>query len=145
MNQPDTAKLTEATFSLNIKSIFGYAYHCQSCLDFDACKKCYGRIDLYHNHLRLGDGKPHLFEFRKAHDKEFEEFPAPRSPTSLTGSIGGTEGNSRRGSTGLDKWKGELFNDDELYKVADGADELGLEDLDDLDELEVLEEDAASS
>ncbi|EMR67209.1 putative ankyrin repeat-containing protein [Eutypa lata UCREL1] len=61
-----------------LNSIFGYLYKCNSCLDFDACKKCYGRINLYHDHIKAEDGEPHQFEIRNGYEKEFEDPLADR-------------------------------------------------------------------
>lgn len=35
---------------------------CQTCAEFQVCKKCYGRIDLYHGHLKQENGEPHEFK-----------------------------------------------------------------------------------
>lgn len=53
-------------------------YKCNSCSDFDACKKCYGRINLYHDHIKAEDGEPHDFEIRNGYEKEFEDPLADR-------------------------------------------------------------------
>ncbi|KAI1390787.1 ankyrin repeat-containing domain protein [Hypoxylon trugodes] len=52
---------------------YGYSYRCKSCPDFDACKKCYGRIDIYHGHIRDADGETHRFKFRSGSDLEFDD------------------------------------------------------------------------
>ncbi|KAL4990922.1 ankyrin repeat-containing domain protein [Aspergillus falconensis] len=45
-----------------LNTIWGPVYECETCLDFNACKKCHGQINLYHGHLRLENGEPHAFK-----------------------------------------------------------------------------------
>ena len=35
---------------------------CQTCPNFSVCKKCHGRIDLYHGHVKQETGEPHEFK-----------------------------------------------------------------------------------
>ncbi|KAL7970123.1 ankyrin repeat-containing domain protein [Trichoderma sp. SZMC 28014] len=83
-------------------TIFGYLYHCQICVDFDACKKCYGRIDSYHN---LDDDTQHFFAIRKGFDQEFEDVPTPVPSTPDNGSQESLEAKETKQS-----------DDDELQK-----------------------------
>jgi hypothetical protein len=106
---------------------------CQTCPDYDACKKCYGRIDFYHNHLCLDDDKPHIFAVREGYEQEFEDLPTLDPPMPH---VGGEEDSEER--------QRERSNDDELQKNTDEADELSLGSLDDLEVLEVTEDDAAT-
>ncbi|KAL7800188.1 ankyrin repeat-containing domain protein [Trichoderma ceciliae] len=121
-----------------LNTIFGYSYQCQSCNDFDACKKCHGRIELYHGHVGADGSEPHRFAFREGRGDEFEDAPTPGSPLSRTSS------RSRRSSTSPAGRQGQRANDDELQSIVNEVDDLGAGDLDDLDELVAFEEDAAS-
>ncbi|KAL7928911.1 ankyrin repeat-containing domain protein [Trichoderma chlorosporum] len=108
--------------------VFGYAYECQTCPNYNACKKCYARIDFYGH--RLVDGEEHVFVFNKKYVEEFEDIPTPDSPISNDGNEEGSVAAERLGS-------------DDSRNVDDEAEDQGLGGLDDLDEL-VVEEDVAS-
>ncbi|KAL7905885.1 ankyrin repeat-containing domain protein [Trichoderma velutinum] len=117
-----------------LNTVFGYSYQCQTCPDFDTCKKCYGRIDLYHNDISFEDDKQHSFAFRKDYEEEFEELPASESPDA-----------DNENQEALGGKETEDSDNDELQKTGDDeTDDLGLGSLDDLDELEVAEDDVAS-
>ncbi|KAL7956585.1 ankyrin repeat-containing domain protein [Trichoderma compactum] len=114
-----------------LNTIFGHSYQCQTCPDFDTCKKCYGRIDFFHNDVNFDDDKQHSFAFRKDYEEEFEHLPAPESPEPDNGNQEDSGGK-----------EAERSDDDELQKNEDDeTDDLGLGSLDDLDELEVAEDD----
>ncbi|KAK4068204.1 uncharacterized protein Triagg1_7447 [Trichoderma aggressivum f. europaeum] len=124
-------KSNTAYCDICLNAIFGHSYQCQTCPDFDTCKKCYGRIDIFHNDVSLDDEKQHSFAFRKDYEEEFEDLPAPESPDPDNGNQEDSGGKAA-----------ELSDDDELQKNEDDeTDELGLGSLDDLDELEVAEDD----
>ncbi|KAL6695385.1 ankyrin repeat-containing domain protein [Trichoderma pleuroticola] len=113
-----------------LNTIFGHSYQCQTCPDFDTCKKCYGRIDIYHNNVSFDDDKQHSFAFRKDYEQEFEDLPDPESPDA-------DNGNQEEGGK-----ETKRSDDGELQKNEDDeTDDLGLGSLDDLDELEVAEDD----
>ncbi|KAM6483952.1 ankyrin repeat-containing domain protein [Trichoderma sp. SZMC 28011] len=114
-----------------LNTIFGHSYQCQTCPDFDTCKKCYGRIDFYHNDISSDDEKQHSFAFRKDYEQEFEDLPAEESPDPDNGNQEDVRGKDA-----------ERSDDGELQKNEDDeTDDLGLGSLDDLDELEVAEDD----
>ncbi|KAL6793196.1 ankyrin repeat-containing domain protein [Trichoderma sp. SZMC 28012] len=114
-----------------LNTIFGHSYQCQTCPDFDTCKKCYGRIDFYHNDISFDDDKQHSFAFRKDYEQEFEDLPAEESPD---------PDNGNQDESGVKD--AERSDDGELQKNEDDeTDDLGLGSLDDLDELEVAEDD----
>ncbi|PNP43234.1 hypothetical protein THARTR1_11132 [Trichoderma harzianum] len=113
-----------------LNTIFGHSYQCQTCPDFDTCKKCYGRIDIYHNDVSFDDDKQHSFAFRKDYEQEFEDLPDPESPDA-------DNGNQEEGGK-----ETKRSDDGDLQKNEDDeTDDLGLGSLDDLDELEVAEDD----
>ncbi|KAH8130108.1 ankyrin repeat-containing domain protein [Trichoderma asperelloides] len=125
-----------------LHTIFGYSYQCQTCLDFDACKKCYSRIHLYHN---LDGDEQHSFAFREGYDQEFEDLPTPDSPVS---DVEIQEDPVAREAEHFNDGDGDGDGDDvvdELQnEVQNEADDLALGGLDDLDELEVAEDDPAT-
>lgn len=103
---------------------FGKSYHCQSCPDFDACKKCYGRIDIY-NHL---DGEKHTFKPNAWREEEFEEVLAQSDDES--------DGRNRCQSPGVD----QASNDSKEENTSSGndrpteeADEISSIDSEDLE------------
>ncbi|KAL7814957.1 ankyrin repeat-containing domain protein [Trichoderma aethiopicum] len=56
-------------------TIFGPVWQCRTCYDFNVCKKCFGRIDIYHDHAMLGAEEAHCFGFRNKCRLEFEADP----------------------------------------------------------------------
>ncbi|GES60399.1 ankyrin repeat-containing domain protein [Aspergillus terreus] len=54
------AEVTDSTEDKTI--IWGPVIECQTCPDFHVCKKCHGRIDLYHGHVKQETGEPHEFK-----------------------------------------------------------------------------------
>ncbi|KAL4919526.1 ankyrin repeat-containing domain protein [Aspergillus aurantiobrunneus] len=71
-------------------TIWGPVRECESCADFYACKKCYGRIDLYHGHIKEESGEPHSF-------KLLAEVPPEIQEPSESGD-GATDGGSKASS-----------------------------------------------
>ncbi|KAG6991647.1 Ankyrin-3 [Fusarium oxysporum f. sp. conglutinans] len=99
-----------------LNTIFGQAYQCQSCHDFDVCQKCYGHIDIYHHQ----SSERHIFKLREGHEEEFEDLPSPSISMSSFRS-GDTNRNSKRS-------RGD-----------DGApSDVSMEDLDDISSVESM-------
>ncbi|KAG2417025.1 hypothetical protein HFD88_008242 [Aspergillus terreus] len=57
LGEPEVTDSTE-----DKTSIWGPVIECQACPDFHVCKKCHGRIDLYHGHVKQETGEPHEFK-----------------------------------------------------------------------------------
>ncbi|KAL4959118.1 ankyrin repeat-containing domain protein [Aspergillus stella-maris] len=76
-----------------LNTIWGPVYKCESCSDFVVCKKCFGRIDLYHGHLKQGNGEPHVFRLHVEAEPEIREPSEPGTNREDTGATGGSEGN----------------------------------------------------
>ena len=118
--------------------MFGRSHKCQSCADFDACNKCYGRIDLYHDHIRAETGEPHLFEIRPGHEEEFEDLPSRAStPDPHVGEEEGQAGASRRASNAQTVEEDQTLDldDIDLSQIA-GIEEFDPEGLDNLDDFD---------
>ncbi|KAL4801076.1 ankyrin repeat-containing domain protein [Aspergillus venezuelensis] len=76
-----------------LNTIWGPVHKCETCVDFDVCKKCFGRIEIYHGHLRREDGEPHVFRLHVEAEPEIREPSEPRSDPEDTGATGSSEGN----------------------------------------------------
>ncbi|KAL4807721.1 ankyrin repeat-containing domain protein [Aspergillus unguis] len=76
-------------------SIWGPCWECEICPDFDICKKCFGRIDLYHGHKKKEDGEPHVFRLIVESDPEVRDGPpSPDYVRKGSDERGGNEGDS---------------------------------------------------
>ncbi|KAF2968926.1 hypothetical protein GQX73_g4640 [Xylaria multiplex] len=100
---------------------------CSSCYSFYACKKCYGRIDLYHGHIQFeADNAPHTFQVVEGEDEEFEDLSSSNSPrphpavTDLYDRLDSSAGNRAPES----EWS-EGIDSDDLEEYAEGISELG--------------------
>ncbi|KAI1121301.1 ankyrin repeat-containing domain protein [Nemania abortiva] len=112
-----------------LATVYGHAYKCDICADFDACKKCYGRIDTYHEHLKTEDGKAHTFKLRPACEKEFEDpVDSEKTDKDPSSAAGADEPDSKAG----------------LEAPEAKADDGGL-DLGDLDDLDGFDEDSGGA
>lgn len=73
---------------------YGLTYICQTCDDFNICKKCHGRIDEYHNRddepLHVFKIIPESFEFEKLPVAEVND--GQKSPSAGKGSSPGAGG-----------------------------------------------------
>ncbi|EHK21289.1 uncharacterized protein TRIVIDRAFT_230926 [Trichoderma virens Gv29-8] len=107
------------TCSICFNAIFGCQYECQSCLEFSACKKCYGRINIYHGHFTLEDGKPHQFVSLKFDGQDFYQIDALEAFMAENGQDGDDDEDELPPSVGRDGlWtegyhKMELCDDDD--------------------------------
>ncbi|KAJ0414214.1 ankyrin repeat-containing domain protein [Aspergillus carlsbadensis] len=75
---PYTKAFQFCDICLNI--IWGPVWRCEVCPCFDACKKCYGNILLYHGNLKQDDGEPHAFKLHVHAGPEIQEQSPPSSP-----------------------------------------------------------------
>ncbi|GKZ72722.1 hypothetical protein AnigIFM50267_009101 [Aspergillus niger] len=74
-----------------LQDMWGPVWRCHVCLTFDVCKKCYGRIDLYHGHLTDENGEPHKFMLlHEAAPEVQEDKPSAESRASHAPSDNGT-------------------------------------------------------
>ncbi|RDH38276.1 ankyrin repeat-containing domain protein [Aspergillus welwitschiae] len=74
-----------------LQDMWGPVWRCHVCLTFDVCKKCYGRIDLYHGHLTDENGEPHKFMLLyEAAPEVQEDKPSAESRASHAPSDNGT-------------------------------------------------------
>ena len=111
--------------------MFGQSFKCQSCNDFDACKKCYGRIDEYHSQIRKEDGRPHDFKVRQDREQEFQDAPALIPP----GSAAPNEQERGNGSRGRQTPEDTALEEGDTLidlDVSDDSDELEFSDPNDL-------------
>ncbi|KAL4925444.1 ankyrin repeat-containing domain protein [Aspergillus undulatus] len=56
-----------------LNSIWGPVHRCQTCAEFDMCKKCFGRVELYHGYVEKEDGQPHTFKLIVEAESEIKE------------------------------------------------------------------------
>ena len=119
-----TQIVSGAAAATDPKSMFGSSFQCQSCNDFDACKKCYGRIDEYHSHLRKEDGQPHEFRFREGREQEFQDPSIPSPPrwvsTNELVSSNGSRGRQTPEATPLEE--GDTLDDSDELEFSDLSD-----------------------
>ncbi|KAL4876219.1 ankyrin repeat-containing domain protein [Aspergillus karnatakaensis] len=104
---------------LCLNTIWGPVWSCETCVDFYACKKCHGRIDLYHAHYteeqdtqtETGGASfqsAHTFKLHREAAPEFRDISEPSSPSS---SIGSEAGEGGRKSPASDGSKGDGHDD----------------------------------
>ncbi|OAG40479.1 hypothetical protein AYO21_05379 [Fonsecaea monophora] len=127
---PETQGKKYTACAISCDTVFGQAFQCQSCDNFNVCKKCYGRIDEYHSQIRKEDGRPHDFKFREGHEQEFQDPSAPSSPRSASTNEPerGREGSrGRRTPEAMSLEEGDILDD--LASVE--SDELDFSDFND--------------
>jgi hypothetical protein len=122
--------------------MFGHIYVCQNCHDFDACKKCYGRIQTYHGHLKTEDGAPHTFKIRDYTLNEFQDPPEETLPVEEAHGSAGAEGlDGKQGAETAESAGARANGKGDLEISEDDVDD-GL-NLDDLDNLEDEDDDGS--
>ncbi|KAL3432156.1 ankyrin repeat-containing domain protein [Aspergillus tetrazonus] len=115
-----------------LSTIWGPVYECETCLDFSACKKCHGRITLYHGHLRLENGEPHVFKLIIEADPEILD-PQGQGSASSSNSRKNSEVDNRPGSKGDGDGDGDAVVDGTMeaimnFSVDDDITEIGADD-----------------